>query len=205
MASDQSTAKALIGHLWQERVPVGELCGQIFFDDIVEPPHGERLLFGAHAHLEQLLDRFLPRHLGLEEWIVFKRVFGALDVDLLERMGGELVVDDVLWRHTEKARVWDTEKLRQMGGVARAHLEGSVDIRNPVRITIDKCVHRDLAIVGQLPNETSRRARGNPGQRNQYAVIGFPELVALQPLKHTTGFNCKNKLGLGFERKLFDR
>src|SRR5688500_9487093 len=66
----------------QEALPIRELARQVLLEDEVEAPLRERLLLGAHAHLEHLLDRGDPRLVRHEEGVVLERVLGALDVDL---------------------------------------------------------------------------------------------------------------------------
>src|SRR3990172_9913147 len=46
--------------LRQELLRLGELSRQVLVDHVVEPPHGERLLLGADAHLDELIEGLAP-------------------------------------------------------------------------------------------------------------------------------------------------
>src|SRR5262249_15562851 len=88
---------------------VSELFPQVPVDDVVEAMLGERLLLGAHPHLQELLHRGHPLPVMLEERVVLDRIVRPLDVDLLERMRRQLVIDDVLGGDPEERRLRDAE------------------------------------------------------------------------------------------------
>ena len=155
-------------------------------------------------HLQQLLDRLLPGLVGLEERVVLERVFRAFDVDIEQRVGGQIVIDDVLGRDAEIVCLGDAEELGDVSGVARTDLQGAVDVGDPVGIAVDERVDGDLALIRELSNESARGAGRDAGHRNQDAIRRLPELVTLQSLKHTTGFNCENEFCVGLEREMFD-
>ena len=156
--------------LRQKGLSAGQLTRQIFVDDVVEPPLREGLLFCAHSHLEQLLERFAPGSMGLEEGVILKRISRSFDVHVVKRMGGKVVVDDVLWRHPEKSRLRNAEKLRQVGGIPGPDLKSPIDIGNSVGVAVDKRVDGNLAFVRKFSDEASSGSRGNTGERDQDAV-----------------------------------
>src|SRR3990172_1545936 len=71
----------------------------------------ELLLLGADAHLDELLEGLAPLWLALEEGVVLEGVLRALHVHVLEGVGRELVVHDVLGRDAEEARARDAQEL----------------------------------------------------------------------------------------------
>src|SRR5678816_1051101 len=82
----------------------------------------------------------------LEERIVLDGVAGALDVNVLERMGGQLVIDDVLRRDAQKCRLRHAEELIQVRRVAGSDLQSAVDVGYPVRVSVHEDVDRDLPV-----------------------------------------------------------
>ena len=63
-------------------------------------------------------------------------------------MRGQLISNDVLGRDSQEARLRHAEEFVQMRGVTASHLEGPVDVTDPVGITVDEHVYRELLLVG---------------------------------------------------------
>ena len=58
----------------QETAFVREFSRQIFVDDVIEAPLGQRLLLGANAHFQQLVDGGDPCGMRLDEGVAPARV-----------------------------------------------------------------------------------------------------------------------------------
>ena len=107
----------------------------------------------------------------LEKRIVLERVLRAFDVDILERVGRQLVVHDVLWRHAEKTGAGDAEKAVDMCRVARADLERAVDVGDSVGVAVHKGVDRQIALIREASDESARRACRHAGHGNENATL----------------------------------
>ena len=173
----------------QEGADLRQLPRQVLVDHVIESVLGQGLLLGAHPHLDHLLEGLLPGLVVQDEGVVLERVLGALDVDLLQRMGREVVVEDVLGGHAEEPRPGNAEELVDVGGVTRADLERPVDVGDAVRIAVDERVHRQVALVREPPHEPARRPGRHAGHRHQDALRLLPELVALETLEHAAGLD----------------
>jgi hypothetical protein len=77
-----------------------QVLGQVLVDTVIEPPFRQRLLLGAHCHLQHLPDGSAPLRMCDDEWTVLQGVFRALDIDRRQWMGRifQAEVDDVLRR-----------------------------------------------------------------------------------------------------------
>src|SRR5262249_49914573 len=104
----------------------------------------------------------------------------------------------------EVARLGHAEELREVRGVARPDLERAVDVRDAVRVAVDEGVDRQPALVGELADEAARRARGHSRHRDEDAVRGLPELVALEALEDAAGLDREDELRVGLEGELLD-
>ena len=175
------------------------------FDHIVEIMHGERLLLGPDAHVQQLLDRIPPRLIMLHEGIVLQGVCSPFDVDLFERMRGQLVVHDVLRGHAEERSGGHTEITVDVSGVARADLECAVDVEHAVRIAVHECIDGKLELVGESPDKTPTGPRGHAPHRNKNAIGRAPVAVLDETLKHARGLYGQNEFSLGLEFQVLDR
>jgi len=91
----------------QETAFVREFSRQIFIDDVIEAPFGQRLLFGANAHFQQLVDGGDPRGMRLDEGVVPQRVLRAFDIGRGQRVRRilEAKVDNILWRDAQETRL----------------------------------------------------------------------------------------------------
>ena len=139
----------------------------------------------------------------LDEGVVLEGVFGAFDVDFLERMGGQFVVLDVLGSDAEEAGLGDAEKLVEMGGVAGADLEGAVDVEIAIRIAIDESIYGYLEAVAESADKAAAGTGGDAAHADKDAISGVPIAVLVQTLEHAGGFDGEDELGLGAELKVF--
>ena len=180
----------------QEVLPVGELPGEVLVDHEVEAPLGEGLLLGANPHLQQLLERLLPRLVRLEEGVVLQRVLRALHVHLLElvRRVLEVEVDDVLWRHAQEACLGNAEEAVDVGRVPRADLQRPIDVRDAVGVAVHEAVDRQLLVVGQAPDEASGCSRRDAAHGDEDAVRVPPPLVVVETGEHAAGLDGEDEL-----------
>lgn len=90
----------------QETAFVREFSRQIFVDDVIEAPLGQRLLLGANAHFQQLVDGGDPCGMRLDEGVAPQRVPRAFDIGRGQRVRRvlEAKVDNILWRDAEETR-----------------------------------------------------------------------------------------------------
>jgi hypothetical protein len=175
-------------------------------DHVVQVPLRERLLLGAHAHLELLADGPLPLRVRLEEGVVLERVLGALDVDGLQLVRGihELVVDDVLRRHPQEARLRHGEEAADVGRVAGPHLQRAVDVGEGVGIAVGEGVDGQLVAVREPADEPARGPGGHAGHLDQDALRLAPVLVVVEPLEDAAGLDGEDIARLGFELEVLD-
>src|SRR4030095_14488233 len=139
------------------------------------------------------------------EGIIFHGVTGPFEVHILQRMGRELVIDDVLRRDPQEACLGHTEELIEVSGISRTDLESAVDIGDSVRVAIDKYIDRDFLEIRQAPDEAAAGARGHTAHAHQDAAGFFPVDVLHQALKHAGGFNDEDEGGAGFKLKVLHR
>ena len=102
----------------KEGLFVGHLARQVLVDYEVETVFGKGLLLDANSHSNLLLQGLLPGLVMLDEWIVLQRVLGSFDIDVLQGMGGEVVLVDIARGNTQEACLWDAEEFIQMGCIA---------------------------------------------------------------------------------------
>ena len=90
----------------QETAWVGYFSRQIFVNNVVESPFGQRLLFGANPHFEQLFYGGNPCGMRLDERVILQRVPGALDISGSQRVRRILKakVNDILRRDAQETR-----------------------------------------------------------------------------------------------------
>ena len=193
--------------LRQEALLVLELAGQVFLKHEVQAPLGQGLLLGAHAHLQHLVECLFPGGVRLEEGVVLERVFGALDVDRLERVRCvfEFEVEDVLGGDAQELRLGDAEEAVDVGRVARSDLQRAVDVRDAVGVAVDEAVGGQLLFFREAAHEAPLGPGRHPAHRDQNAVGLAPILVVVEPRKHASGFDGQDELGLGFELEVFHR
>ena len=89
---------------------------EIRVDHIIQAVFSQGLLLGADSHLEHMLDRVNPIAVVFDEGIVFHRIPGAFDVDVLQRMGWQPIVDNILRRDSEKPGLGDAEEFVEVRG-----------------------------------------------------------------------------------------
>lgn len=91
-----------------------------YSNHVVEPPFGERLLFGSHAHVEQLLDRRHPAWMGDDEGVVAQCVLRPLDVDRGQGMSRifKAEVDNVLRGDAQELRARHAEETVHVRGAS---------------------------------------------------------------------------------------
>ena len=123
-----------------------------------------------------------------DERIVLDGIPRPLDVDILQRMGRQLVVDDVLRRDAQERGLGHAEELVQMRGISGADLEGPVDIGDAVRIAVDKDIDRDLLEIGQPADEAAAGPGRDSSHADQDAVGLLPVIVLHQALEHARRF-----------------
>ena len=145
--------------------------------------------------------------MSLEEGVVLQGVLCALDVDGLQlvRRVFELEVDDVLGRDPEELGLGHAEEAVDVRRVARAHLEGPVDVRDAVGVAVDEAIDGDLLRVREASNEAAGRARRHPRELDQDALAGLPELVIVQALEHASRLDGEDELCVGLKLQVLDR
>ena len=139
----------------KEFTRIFQLLGQIFFNDVVQAPHRQSLLFRTDTHRQQLLNRRFPLLLALEEGVILEGVLGTLDIDILQGVGWKFVIDDVLRGYSQIGGIGNTEEAINVRGVTRSDLQGSINIGDPVGIAIDEGVNRNFGLFAESANESA--------------------------------------------------
>src|SRR3990172_6498983 len=181
------------------------LLRQVFVYHVIKPVLGQGLLFRTDAHLYHLLEGLLPLLVVEYEGVVLQGVLGTLDVHLLQGMGGELVIYDVLRGNAQIPCGGDTEIFIYMGGVPGAYLEGTVYVANTVGVAVHKGIDRYLLLFGEPSDKATAGPGGHSTHGDQYTVGLLPVGMFGQSLEHTGRLYCQDEFGVRLKLQVLYR
>src|SRR3974390_180541 len=117
--------------------------------------------------------------------VILECVFCTLYVNSGQRMRRVLKakVDNILWCDAQEPRSRRAEEAIDMRSVPRSRFQCSINIREAVRVAIDKTIDRQIVLVGKETNEPPRRAGRHSAHFDNDAIGGFPKPMIVEALE----------------------